>query len=55
MNLPHCKALQAVDLNDPIAMEKFKQVHYVNDEQIAEMLKVPTLPVRAGARLSFNL
>lgn len=41
------QALQAVDLNDPIAMEKFKQVHYVNDEQIAEMLKVPTLPVRA--------
>ena len=40
------QALQAVDLNDPIAMEKFKQVHYVNDEQIAEMLKVPTLPVR---------
>ncbi|MEX4593785.1 type I restriction endonuclease subunit R [Haemophilus influenzae] len=41
------QALQAVDLNDPIAMEKFKQVHYVNDEQIAEMLEVPTLPVRA--------
>lgn len=41
------QALQAVNLNDPIAMEKFKQVHYVNDEQIAEMLKVPTLPVRA--------
>lgn len=41
------QALQAVDLNDPIAMEKFKQVHYVNDEQIAEMLKVSTLPVRA--------
>ncbi|HHF6577673.1 TPA: type I restriction endonuclease subunit R [Haemophilus influenzae] len=41
------QALQAVDLNDPIAMEKFKQVHYVNDEQIVEMLKVPTLPVRA--------
>ena len=41
------QALQAVDLNDLIAMEKFKQVHYVNDEQIAEMLKVPTLPVRA--------
>ena len=41
------QALQTVDLNDPIAMEKFKQVHYVNDEQIAEMLKVPTLPVRA--------
>lgn len=41
------QALQAVDLNDPIAMEKFKQVYYVNDEQIAEMLKVPTLPVRA--------
>ncbi|HHV6877066.1 TPA: type I restriction endonuclease subunit R [Haemophilus influenzae] len=40
------QALQAVDLNDPIAMEKFKQVHYVNDEQIAEMLEVPTLPVR---------
>lgn len=40
------QALQAVDLNDPIAMEKFKRVHYVNDEQIAEMLKVPTLPVR---------
>lgn len=40
------QALQAVNLNDPIAMEKFKQVHYVNDEQIAEMLKVPTLPVR---------
>lgn len=39
-------ALQVVDLNDPIAMEKFKQAHYVNDEQIAEMLKVPTLPVR---------
>ncbi|MBS6009285.1 MAG: type I restriction endonuclease subunit R [Haemophilus parahaemolyticus] len=41
------QALQTVDLNDPIAMEKFKQVHYVNDEQIVEMLKVPTLPVRA--------
>ncbi|MEZ7767781.1 type I restriction endonuclease subunit R [Haemophilus parahaemolyticus] len=41
------QALQAVDLNDQIAMEKFKQVHYVNDEQIAEMLKVSTLPVRA--------
>ncbi|HHE9973594.1 TPA: type I restriction endonuclease subunit R [Haemophilus influenzae] len=41
------QALQAVDLNDPIAMEKFKQVHYVNDERITEMLKVPTLPVRA--------
>ena len=41
------QALQAVYLNDPIAMEKFKQIHYVNDEQIAEMLKVPTLPVRA--------
>lgn len=41
------QALQAVDFNDPIAMEKFKQVHYVNDEQIAEMRKVPTLPVRA--------
>lgn len=41
------QALQAVDLNDTIAMEKFKQVHYVNDEQIVEMLKVPTLPVRA--------
>lgn len=41
------QALQVVDLNDPIAMEKFKQVHYVNDERITEMLKVPTLPVRA--------
>lgn len=41
------QALQAVDLNDPIAMEKFKQVNYVNDERITEMLKVPTLPVRA--------
>lgn len=40
------QTLQAVGLNDPIAMEKFKQVHYVNDEQIAEMLEVPTLPVR---------
>lgn len=40
------QALQAVDLDDPIAIDRFKQTHYVNDEQIAEMAKIPTLPVR---------
>ncbi len=35
------KALQHVDMNDPKAIEEFKAAHYLNDEDIALMQKVP--------------
>ncbi|HFV3946407.1 TPA: HsdR family type I site-specific deoxyribonuclease, partial [Escherichia coli] len=31
------KALQQIDLSDPVAVEKFKAEHYVDDEKLAEL------------------
>ncbi|MVX87795.1 type I restriction endonuclease subunit R, partial [Escherichia coli] len=31
------KALQQIDLSDPVAVEKFKEEHYVDDEKLAEL------------------
>lgn len=31
------KALQQIDLSDPVAVEKFKEEHYVDDEKFAEL------------------
>lgn len=40
------KALQAIDINDPEAIEAFKETHYVTDADIAAMQKVEVLPER---------
>lgn len=40
------KDLQKIDLTDPAAVEKFKETHYVNDEDIAAMQKFEVLPDR---------
>ena len=40
------KELQTVDLSDPEAVEKFKETHYVSDEDIAAMQNFEVLPDR---------
>lgn len=40
------KDLQKIDLTDPAAVEKFKETHYVSDEEIANMQKFEVLPDR---------
>lgn len=40
------KDLQKIDLTDPAAVEKFKETHYVTDEDIAAMQKFEVLPDR---------
>jgi len=40
------KALQAIDVNDPEAIEAFKSAHFVTDEEIAAMKKLEILPER---------
>ncbi|MBL7979862.1 MAG: type I restriction endonuclease subunit R [Bacteroidetes Order II. Incertae sedis bacterium] len=42
----HLKALQSIDINDPAAVEAFKESHFVTDEQIAVMQAIKTLPER---------
>ncbi|MBX2930918.1 MAG: type I restriction endonuclease subunit R [Chitinophagaceae bacterium] len=42
----HLKALQTIDINDTEAVEKFKETHFVTDEEIAAMQGVETLPER---------
>ena len=42
----HLKALQNIDLNDPEAVETFKETYFVSDEDIAVMQKIETLPER---------
>ncbi|MEZ5037320.1 MAG: type I restriction endonuclease subunit R [Chitinophagales bacterium] len=44
----HLKALQYIDQNDAEAIEKFKETHFVTDEQIAEMQGVKVLSEREG-------
>ena len=36
----HLKALQAIDLSDSDSVEKFKETHFVSDEDIAAMQKI---------------
>lgn len=40
------KALQEIDKNDPVAIEVFKETHYVTDEDIATMQEIELLPDR---------
>jgi type I restriction enzyme, R subunit len=42
----HLKAFQALDKNDPDAIEEFKKAHFVTDEDIAAMQKVELLKER---------
>jgi type I restriction enzyme R subunit len=42
----HLKAFQAVDINNPEAIEEFKKVHFVTDEDIASMQKIELLKER---------
>lgn len=40
------KALQEIDIDDPAAVEAFKDTHYVTDEDIAVMQEIDLLPDR---------
>jgi len=42
----HLKALQAIDINNPEAVEEFKKAHFVTDEDIAAMRKIELLKER---------
>jgi len=42
----HLKALQAIDINNPEAVEEFKKAHFVTDEDIAAMQKIELLKDR---------
>jgi len=42
----HLKALQAIDINNPEAVEGFKKTHFVTDEDIAAMQKIELLKER---------
>lgn len=42
----HLKALQEIDMNDPAAVEAFKEAYFVSDEDIAVMQRIETLPER---------
>lgn len=42
----HLKAIQAIDVNNPEAIEEFKKTHFVTDEDIAEMQKIELLKDR---------
>lgn len=42
----HLKALQAIDINNPEAVEEFKKAHFVTDEDIAAMKKSELLKER---------
>ena len=41
------KALQEIDLKDDLAIETFKEAHFVSDEDIAALQKIEVLPERA--------
>lgn len=42
----HLKEFQTIDSNDAEAVEKFKDTHFITDEEIAAMQNVETLPER---------
>ena len=52
----HLKELQAIDLNDPDAVENFKETHFVTDEDIAAMqtIDMPADRVIQDYRSTYN-
>ena len=42
----HLKAIQAIDMNNPEAIEEFKKTHFVTDEDIVAMQKIELLKDR---------
>ncbi|MBX2929017.1 MAG: type I restriction endonuclease subunit R [Saprospiraceae bacterium] len=42
----HLKALKTIDINDPAAVEAFKETYFLTDEQVAVMQTITTLPER---------
>jgi type I restriction enzyme R subunit len=46
MNLHKLKALQEIDVDNPEALEKFKEAYFVTDESIALMHDIKLLPER---------
>lgn len=42
----HLKAFQTIDINDPQAVEAFKEANFVTDEDIATMQQIQVLPDR---------
>ncbi len=50
------KALQSVDIEDPIALEEFKATHYVSDEDIESMkgIEIPKERVIQDYRSTYN-
>lgn len=50
------KALQSIDLSDPKAVEEFKEIHYVTDEDIATMkeIKAPEERTIQDYRSTYN-
>lgn len=42
----HLKAIKAIDINDPEAVEAFKETYFVTDEDIATMREIEVLPER---------
>ncbi|OPC38679.1 type I restriction endonuclease subunit R [Elizabethkingia anophelis] len=44
----HLKALQAIDVNNPEAVEAFKETYFVTDEDIAAMQEIALLPERTA-------
>jgi type I restriction enzyme R subunit len=42
----HLKAFQAIDINNPEAIEEFQKAHFVTDEDIAVMQKIELLQER---------
>jgi len=50
------KALQSLDVNDPVAVEEFKAKHYLSDDDLTSMqaIKVPTERTIQDYRSSYN-
>ncbi|HFK5546322.1 TPA: type I restriction endonuclease subunit R [Elizabethkingia anophelis] len=44
----HLKALQAIDVNNPEAVEAFKETYFVTDEDISAMQEIALLPERTA-------
>ncbi len=44
----HLKALQAIDVNNPEAVEAFKETYFVTDEDISAMQEIVLLPERTA-------
>lgn len=42
----HLKALQTIDINDPIALEEFKNAYFITESEIEELQQIDVLPDR---------